>query len=79
MAKLAKEKEEEKATRINTSNRLNNLIEERKSMENNYKEEIDLLNQDLSELKEHLVNVTKYDFFFKISITLKFTEWISSA
>jgi len=59
VAKIAKEKDEERATRINTFNKLNNVIEEKKSSEREYKEKIDQLQEDMSELKQHLVNVTK--------------------
>ena len=59
VAKIAKEKEEERATRINTFNKLNNVIEEKKVTENEYKENMNQLQEDMNELKQHLVNVTK--------------------
>ncbi|XP_066924085.1 FYVE and coiled-coil domain-containing protein 1-like [Clytia hemisphaerica] len=59
VAKIAKEKEEERATRINTFNKLNNVIEEKKKMALDFEEERDQLISDMKELKDHLVNMTK--------------------
>ncbi|XP_057293160.1 FYVE and coiled-coil domain-containing protein 1-like isoform X1 [Hydractinia symbiolongicarpus] len=59
VTKLAKEKEEEKATRINGWNRLNNLVEEKKKSDEQYRTEIAQLQRDIDELKNHLVSVTK--------------------
>ena len=73
VAKLAKEKDEEKSQRINATNRLNNSIEERKKVEAKYKEEIQMLEEDLTEVKNHLVNVTKYALLF-LHIIFKFHE-----
>ena len=60
VAKLAKEKEEERATRINAWNKLNNMVQEKKKMEVKYKAEITQLHEDINELKIHLVSITKY-------------------
>lgn len=76
VTKLAKEKEEEKATRINGWNRLNNLVEEKKKTDEQYKTEIAQLQRDIDELKNHLVSVTKYDvcFYFIINHALNCTS-----
>ena len=59
VAKVAKEKEDEKASRINTLNKLHNIVEEKKNMATTYEEKIKQLEEDMRELKNHLVNVTQ--------------------
>ena len=58
VAKIAKEKEEERSLRINTFNKLQNTLEEKKKAEEEHKEEIEQMAEDIKELKSHLVNVT---------------------
>ena len=59
VAKIAKEKEEERSLRINTFNKLQNTLEEKKKADDDHKEEIEQMGEDIKELKNHLVNVTK--------------------
>ena len=58
VAKIAKEKEEERSLRINTFNKLQNTLEEKKKADDDHKEEIEQMAEDIKELKSHLVNVT---------------------
>ena len=58
VAKIAKEKEEERSLRINTFNKLQNTLEEKKKADDDHKEEIEQMGEDIKELKNHLVNVT---------------------
>lgn len=59
VSKIAKEKEDERSLRINTFNKLQNTLEEKKTMDQDHQEEIDQMAEDIRELKNHLVNVTK--------------------
>lgn len=60
VAKIAKEKEEERSLRINTFNKLQNTMEEKKKADEEHKDEIEQMAEDIKELKSHLVNVTMW-------------------
>ena len=59
LAKLAQEKELDKNTKLNLTNRISNLLEERKEMESKFKVDLDFIEEENKELKDHLVNITR--------------------
>ena len=59
LAKLAQEKELDKNTKLNLTNRISNLLEERKEIESKFKADLDFIEEENKELKDHLVNITR--------------------
>lgn len=59
LAKLAQEKELDKNTKLNLTNRISNLLEERKEMESKFKVDLEFIEEENKELKDHLVNITR--------------------
>lgn len=59
LAKLAQEKELDKNTKLNLTNRISNLLEERKEMESKFKADLEFIEEENKELKDHLVNITR--------------------
>ena len=59
LAKLAQEKEVDKNTKLNLTNRISNLLEERKEIESKFKADLDFIEEENKELKDHLVNITR--------------------
>lgn len=59
LAKLAQEKELDKNTKLNLTNRISNLLEERKEIESKFKADLEFIEEENKELKDHLVNITR--------------------
>lgn len=59
LAKLAQEKELDKNTKSNLTNRISNLLEERKEIESKFKADLEFIEEENKELKDHLVNITR--------------------
>lgn len=59
LAKLAQEKELDKNTKLNLTNRISNLLEERKEIESKFKADLQFIEEENKELKDHLVNITR--------------------
>ena len=59
LAKLVQEKELDKNTKLNLTNRISNLLEERKEIESKFKADLEFIEEENKELKDHLVNITR--------------------
>jgi len=59
IAKLAKDKEDDRQTKLNLQNRISNMKEERKSLELKHKDEMKYIEEENQELRDHTIDLTK--------------------